>query len=69
MVATKNYNMDTSEYMSEVINSIRILRNIQEDLELNDKKPSIEQMHYALKLLKTVFDTKKSSFSGTTKTF
>ncbi|MDA2563384.1 ACP S-malonyltransferase [Bacillus cereus] len=69
MVATKNYNTNTSEYASGVIESIRMLRKIQEDLELNDKKPSIEQMHYALKLLKTVFDTKRVPFQEQQKRF
>ncbi len=46
-----------------------MLRKIQENLELNDKKPSIEQMHYALKLLKTVFDTKRVPFQEQQKRF
>jgi [acyl-carrier-protein] S-malonyltransferase len=58
-VATPNSNWDDDEYNNGVIEPYKKIESIQEELDKNNLLPNKEQMEDALKLLKTIFNTKK----------
>jgi [acyl-carrier-protein] S-malonyltransferase len=58
-VCTKNRNWDNEEYQKGVVQPYKAIQVMQNELEANNKMPSIEQMTEALNLLKSIFDTKK----------
>lgn len=58
-VSTKNRNWDNEEYLNGVILPYRRVKEMLKELEVNEKQPTIEQMHIALEMLRSVFVTKK----------
>lgn len=59
VVCTRNLNWNNDEYRVGVIEPYNRIQEIQNDLEKNNKTPTVEQMREALEVLKTVFKTKK----------
>lgn len=59
-VCTKNNNWDEKEYEKGVIQPYRKVKEIQAEIEREDKEPTIEQMREALKMMRSVFITKRT---------
>lgn len=60
-VCTKNNNFNNNEYQEGVINPYNKVKKIKEKFENESRKPSMEEMTEALEMLKSVFNTKKTS--------
>lgn len=60
-VCTKNNNWDNEQYNKGVVEPYKRVREMLETLEREGADPSVEQMREALKMLKSVFDTKGTS--------
>ena len=58
-VCTKNRNWDNEEYQKGVVEPYKAIRKMQNELEANNKLPTVEQMTEALNMLKSIFVTKK----------
>lgn len=58
-VSTRNRNWNNDEYGNGVIQPYEKIQKIQDELEEKGESPSVEQMMEALKMLKSIFDTKK----------
>lgn len=58
-VCTKNNNWDNEEYKTGVLLPYKQLQQMQRKLENEQGNPSLKQMQEGLKLLKTIFNTKK----------
>lgn len=56
--ATKNYNYDNNEYLIGVTDPYEKLSKLHRELEETETDPTIEQMHMAVQILKTIFKTK-----------
>lgn len=59
-VCTKNSNWDNEEYTRGVIEPYREIQKLRDELERENKEPSVQQMRDALYMLKKVFDTKRT---------
>ncbi len=59
-VCTKNQNWDNDEYNKGVIEPYRAIQQMQEEIEREDKEPTVEQMTKALEMLRSVFITKRT---------
>jgi [acyl-carrier-protein] S-malonyltransferase len=59
-VCTRNSNWNNDEYQKGVIEPYRRIQKMQEELEKEQKYPSMQQMEDALQMLKSVFSTKKT---------
>lgn len=59
-VATKNNNWDENEYQEGVIKPYRKIKQRWLELEKEEEEPHIDDMTEALKMLKSVFETKKT---------
>ncbi len=59
-VCTKNKNWDNDEYAAGVVEPYKRVQELLAELEGNNMEPSFEQMTEALKMLKSVFITKKT---------
>jgi [acyl-carrier-protein] S-malonyltransferase len=57
-VCTKNRNWDNNEYQKGVVEPYRKIQNMVEELERDNKEPSVEQMKEGLEMLRSVFITK-----------
>jgi [acyl-carrier-protein] S-malonyltransferase len=60
-VCTKNSNWNDDEYQNGVIEPYRKIHKMVEDLEKEDIAPTIDQLHQAFDMLKSVFVTKGTS--------
>lgn len=60
-VCTKNNNWNSDEYEKGVVETYRQVKQMQMKLEEEGLQPSIEQAEKALNMLKSVFETKKTS--------
>jgi malonyl CoA-acyl carrier protein transacylase len=68
-VSTRNRNWSNAEYENGVIQPYEKIQKIQDELEKKGESPSIEQMMEALKMLKSIFDTKKVPVDEQTRRF
>ncbi len=68
-VSTKNCNFNEKEYQKGVIEPYEELERIQQCLEKDQEKPSIQQMQEALKILAIILNTKKVPLQEQTKLF
>ncbi|MCX7748506.1 MAG: ACP S-malonyltransferase [Clostridia bacterium] len=59
-VCTKNSNWDNEVYKKGVIEPYNRIRNMRDELENSAVEPTEEQMHEALEMLKSVFETKRT---------
>ncbi|EPR13606.1 ACP S-malonyltransferase [Ruminiclostridium papyrosolvens] len=59
-VCTKNKNWDNDKYVAGVVEPYRRVQELLAELEGNNMEPSLEQLTEALRMLKTVFITKKT---------
>ncbi|MDP4146686.1 MAG: ACP S-malonyltransferase [Bacillota bacterium] len=57
-VCTRNRNWNNDEYKKGVIEPYKKIEQMQEQIEESSSRPTLEQMEAALKMLKSVFDTK-----------
>ncbi|MCM3598073.1 ACP S-malonyltransferase [Metabacillus idriensis] len=57
-VSTQNKNWNNDEYDKGVVVPYKQLEELREQLIAERKEPTKEQMHYAIDLLKTIFETK-----------
>lgn len=58
-ICTKNLNWENEEYNQGVVETIKKIRKIQEEIKEKDVRPSFDQMNYAIELLKTILYSKK----------
>ncbi|CQR58212.1 ACP S-malonyltransferase [Paenibacillus riograndensis] len=59
-VATKNNNWNNEEYTRGVIEPYERIAKLQAELEETGKQPTVEQMHQAVDMLRSVFQTKQT---------
>ncbi len=62
-VCTKNKNWDNDEYAVGVVEPYKKVQELLAELEGNNIEPSLEQLTEALRMLKTVFITKKTDIN------
>lgn len=60
VVCTPNQNWNNDEYHKGVIEPYRKVQQMLEQLEKEDKEPTLEQMREALEMLRLVFQTKRT---------
>ncbi len=60
IVATKNNNWDDQEYKSGVVEPYNKIVEMQQNIEKEERKASIQEMKEAIKLLLMIFQTKKT---------
>jgi len=58
-VCTRNRNWNNEEYQKGVSEPYKKIQQMQEEIETNGGKPTVEQMKKALEMLRSVFITKK----------
>lgn len=59
VVCTRNRNWDNDEYKKFVIEPYNKIQEMQNMIEKEGAKPTVDQMREALEMLRTVFETKK----------
>lgn len=59
-VCTRNRNWDNDEYQKGVVEPYRKIQQMQDELEKEEKSPTVGQMEEALEMLRSVFITKKT---------
>ena len=57
-VCTRNLNDNNEEYQNNVVANYRKIEDMVEELENKKCEPTIEQLHTALEMLRTIFCTK-----------
>lgn len=60
-VATKNNCVDEKAYQVGVVEPYQKLKNMQSQIEAEDRNATMEEMQSAMKLMETIFETKKVS--------
>ncbi|MCL6589229.1 MAG: ACP S-malonyltransferase [Firmicutes bacterium] len=60
VVCTRNQNWDNDEYQKGVVEPYRKIQALVDELEKENKEPTLEQMTEALEMLRLVFKTKKT---------
>ncbi len=68
-VCTKNTNWNTEEYQKGVVEPYRKVKNMYEELEKENRQPTLEQMKEALYMLVSVFNTKGTPVDEQTQRF
>lgn len=58
-ICTRNKNWNDDEYQKGVVEPYRNIQSIQEQIDKENRNPTVEEMKVALEMLKTVFVTKK----------
>lgn len=58
VVCTRNSNFNNDEYQKGVVEPYNRVQKIQDEIEKEGRKETVEQMMEALEMLKTVFRTK-----------